>query len=98
MSDLPQQCSSAKMDFMEVMDLSTQQIQAIERGEPVRAGLAQTGVEIVVLRADVYDRIKGLIYDDSQWSEAEKLALLRAFGTRAGWDDPELDVYEEFRK
>jgi hypothetical protein len=36
-------------------------------------------------------------YDDRPWTPDERQALLQSFGQKAGWDDPELDVYEEYR-
>ena len=38
--------------------------------------------DFVLVRADQYERV----------------GLLQMFGKRAGWDEPELDVYETFRK
>jgi hypothetical protein len=37
-------------------------------------------------------------YNDEPLTDDEKLAALRHAGERAGWDDPELDVYEEYRE
>ena len=37
----------------------------------------------------------GAEYDDSPITEKEREALLVQAGLRAGWDDPEMDVYNE---
>jgi hypothetical protein len=80
------------------MVLSVDQQRALENGEPVRTIEPVTSIECVILRADVFDRLKSLIYNDGPLTEEERLAAIRHAGQRAGWDDPELDVYEEYRK
>ncbi|HEX7447080.1 MAG TPA: hypothetical protein VF306_06020 [Pirellulales bacterium] len=47
----------------------------------------------VLLRAEVYERFKALFEDDPV-TEPERLFQLRQFGQRAGWDDPEMDIYD----
>ncbi len=80
------------------MTLSLDQQQALEKGEPVRTVEPTTALECVILRADVFDRLKTFVYNDGPLSEAERLAAIQYAGQKAGWDDPELDVYEEYRK
>jgi hypothetical protein len=80
------------------MILTTEQQQAITKGEAVRLSPPEIAVECVVLRADVYDRVKTLLFDDSPLKESERLAAIRRAGERADWNDPELDVYEEHRR
>ena len=58
-----------------------------EQWASVRAG------EIPV-RADVYERFKSLFEEDPV-TEQERLFQLQQFGKRAGWDDPEMDVYDD---
>ena len=48
----------------------------------------------VLVRADVYDRFKSLFEEDPA-TQRERLFQLEQFGRRAGWDDPEMDVYDE---
>jgi hypothetical protein len=80
------------------MNLTAEQTEALNKGEAIRLVPPELTVECVLLRADVYDRVKSLLFDDAPLSEAEKIAVMRAAGKRAGWDDPELDVYEEYRR
>jgi hypothetical protein len=80
------------------MLLTAEQQQAITKGEAVRLSPPDVAIECVVLRADVYDRVKSLLYDDSLPNEAERLAAIRCAGERAGWNDSDLDVYEEYRR
>jgi len=41
-----------------------------------------------------YERFKAL-FEEDPLSSAEQRSLLREFGKRAGWDDPEMDIYDE---
>lgn len=55
-----------------------------------------TNAEYVVLPAKTFDQLQeGLIYDDSPLTEEERSALLVELGLKIGWDDPEMDVYNE---
>jgi len=48
----------------------------------------------VLVRADVYQRFKALFEEDPV-TEQERLFQLEQFGNRAGWNDPEMDVYDD---
>lgn len=61
---------------------------------PVRVQDPMQSATFVLLRAEVYDRFKSLFEDDPITDE-ERLFQLQRFGRRAGWDDPEMDVYSE---
>ena len=76
------------------MNLSSEQMVAVRMGESVPFSDPDLGVDCILVRADVF---QSLAYDDRPLTEKERDFLLRQFGRRAGWDDPELDVYEEFR-
>ena len=63
---------------------------------PVRLIDPETNVEYVVLPAETFEQLQnGVYYDDSPITEEEQSALLIEFGRRAGWDDPEMDVYND---
>jgi len=70
--------------------LTPEQWQVIQRAgeEPVRLADPETQTEYVLLKADVYDRIRTLL-DDTR--SAYPLAM-RVFG-EDGWDDPQMDEY-----
>ena len=56
----------------------------------------ETNVEYVVLPAETFVQMQGkLFYDDSPLTEEERTALLVELGLSMGWDDPEMDVYNE---
>jgi hypothetical protein len=61
--------------------------------EPIRAVDPATREEYVLVRADKYERIKGLLSDDQEWVRAAYPAAMAVF--REGWDDPRMDVYDE---
>jgi len=64
--------------------------------DPVRLVDPETKVEYVVLPVETFELMrKGRYYDDGPLTEAEKNALLIEFGRRAGWDDPEMDIYND---
>ncbi len=44
-----------------------------------------------------YERFRAFFEEDPVTPE-ERRRLLIEFGKRAGWDDPELDVYEDYRQ
>jgi hypothetical protein len=72
-----------------VIELSDRQKQEVSGGKSVR--LLENGQELVMLRADVYDRRLEEDYDDSPWSPEERDALAWA-GKHAEWE--ELDEYD----
>jgi hypothetical protein len=50
--------------------------------------------KFVLVRADVYERFKSL-FEEDPITEQERLFQLEQFGKRAGWNDPEMDVYND---
>jgi hypothetical protein len=56
--------------------------------EPVRLADPETQTEYVILKAELYDRIRGLA-DDTRSSYP---LAIRVFG-KDGWDDPQMDEY-----
>jgi hypothetical protein len=61
---------------------------------PVRVSDPAQSTTFVLVRAEVYDRLKSLFEDDPV-AEQERLFQLQQFGKRAGWDDPEMNLYDE---
>lgn len=61
---------------------------------PVRVSDPAQNATFVLLRADVYERFKSLFEEDPV-TKQERLFQLERFGKRAGWDDPEMDVYDD---
>jgi hypothetical protein len=63
--------------------------------EPVRICDPATDEEFVVLRAEMYEHMRSLLCADHALTHDEQRRLLFQAGLRAGWDDPEMDVYNE---
>lgn len=76
--------------------LTEQQWADVKRGAelPVRVQDPAKSADYVLLRAEVYERFKSL-FEDEPVRDAERFHQLQQFGRRAGWDDPEMDVYDE---
>lgn len=66
-----------------MIELTEEQRRELDNREPVRARDPKTGDTYVLVRADVYERMR---------------AVIDGYTRRAGWDDPELDIYEQYRK
>lgn len=72
-------------------DLTPELRQAIEASSgPLELVDRQTNEHFVVIRAEVYERLKSVL-DLSEPAEAERLALLQHMGRAAGWEDPSSD-------
>lgn len=65
---------------------------ALEGEQPVRVSDPGRQANFVLLKAEVYERFRSLFEEDPVTRE-ERLSHLQQFGRRAGWDDPEMDVY-----
>ncbi len=64
-------------------------------GEPLRLVDHRTQTAYVLLREDIYERVRTLIEGEDLTPE-EKLLLLAESGRRAGWDAPEMDDYDNY--
>ncbi len=75
--------------------LTPEQCQAISQSgdQPTVLVDPTTQTEYVVLKAEVYQRMKDLVAGPLKIEEQR--AFLRHIGERAGWDDPAMDVYND---
>ncbi len=83
------------------MNISPEQVEAVQSGQPLHLTDPQTNTQFVILRADLYDRIKGLVFDDSEWTHDEMRELLARSAEANGWNEPgmeDYDRYDECRK
>jgi hypothetical protein len=76
------------------MSFTEEQLEAIRNGQSVR--LNEAGTDIVVLRADVYDRLRESSYDDSPWTDEEMDMLAAEDADSLGWDG--MEVYQDDEK
>jgi hypothetical protein len=75
-----------------------QQALSASREELVYFVDPQTGERFVLVKAEVYDRLKALLYDDGPPTDEEKRRQLAASGERAGWTDPAMDIYDNYEE
>jgi hypothetical protein len=75
------------------MNLTPEQMEAIKGGQAVPCTLDHT--ECVVLRKDIYERVSRVVEFDRPLTAEEKRFLLQQAGERAGWNDPEMSVYDD---
>jgi hypothetical protein len=82
------------------LELNEPQQQAldVQSEEPLRLVDPRTQECYVLVKAEVFDRLKQLLYDDTPPSDEEKRRQLAASGERAGWADPEMDVYDNYNE
>jgi hypothetical protein len=66
-----------------MIELTPEQRQELQSGEPPRVCDPQTGEMYVLVRAEVYEKMR---------------AIVDGISRRAGWDDPSMDAYEVYRK
>ena len=75
-----------------MIELTEQQMQAVEGTVPPQVVHPRSQELFVLLRAEEYERLKDVQYDDSPWTSEERMALAWEAGQRAGWDD--MDEYD----
>ena len=62
--------------------------------QPVDVFDPQTQQRYVLLRAEAYERLQ-LLLEQKPLSQEEQRRLLSMAGKHAGWDDPEMDIYND---
>jgi hypothetical protein len=75
-----------------MIELTSQQRPELSEAPP-RVLDPLTGNIYILISEDVYERIQDLLVAD-RLTLSEQQTLLQAAGRRAGWDDPEMDVYD----
>ena len=74
------------------MTLTTEQRTALEEGQPVHIVDPETQLECVVIRADVFDRVKALLPDiDPREAYAAVDEVMRE-----GWESPQMAEYDDY--
>jgi hypothetical protein len=62
-----------------MIELTEEQRRELDTVGPVRARDPKTNETFILVRADVYERMR---------------AFIDGYARRAGWDDPEMDIYD----
>jgi hypothetical protein len=84
-----------------MLELTEEQRQVVSAQENPTILDPQTREPYILVRKAVFDRIKGLLYDDSEMSHDELRLLLARSSKENGWDEPgmeDYDNYDEHRK
>jgi len=79
-----------------MIELTEQQRHDLGQGKPVRVRDSQTNESWVLMRPELFDRMRDAIYDDSPWTDEEMDALAWEAGQLAGWDN--MDEYDHYRE
>ena len=76
------------------MELRANEKHALDSGIAVPIVVEST--DCVILRRDVFDRVRAFLYDDKEWSHDDlRQQLARSF-EGSGWDDPAMDAYDDY--
>jgi len=72
--------------------------QAIEKesGSPIHLVDAATNVRYVLMRAEQYENLSALFADGEEFDARELYPLMARSAAAAGWDDPDLEVYNDY--
>jgi hypothetical protein len=84
-----------------VIELTEDQRLQLEDGRAVAVSDPITTQCYVILKKDVYERVRRLLYDDSDSTEDELRLMLARSAKDNGWDEPGMeayDCYDEERK
>lgn len=76
-----------------MIDLTESQLHALDTEPEPRMVDPRNNTRYVLVRADLYERVKGLLGEDFHPSEAYP-AIDRAFSD--AWDDPKMDDYDRY--
>ena len=76
------------------MNLTPQQLLAVQEGEPFRFTVPDVTGEFIVVRADVFDRVK-LLLDSGDFEPSEAMPLIWQ-AMKSDWEDPAMDVYDNY--
>ena len=80
-----------------MIELTPEQRRAVAQQQkaPVRALHPDTATTYVLMREDIYNRVKGVFAEkDDDLLQVMYPHVMEVFG-KAGWDDPAMDVYDE---
>jgi hypothetical protein len=79
-----------------MIELTEAQRQQLESGKAVDVTDPQTAQCYVVLRKDVYERVRHLLYDDSPWTDEELRLQLARSAKENGWEDAGMEDYDRY--
>ncbi|HEV3257537.1 MAG TPA: hypothetical protein VG013_11695 [Gemmataceae bacterium] len=77
-----------------MIELTEEQRRELAKPEPVAID-PQTKETYILVRADLYQRLRDLLYDDAEFPIREAYPLMDEVAAKAGWDDPAMDIYND---
>jgi hypothetical protein len=75
-------------------ELTEEQRRALQNGKAENVTGPDTNEAYVVVGKEVYDRVRRLLYDDSDWTDNDLRMLLARSTKDNGWDEPEMEAYD----
>lgn len=78
-----------------MIELTEEQRQQLSLAEPVAID-PSTKETYVLVRKNVYERIKALLYDGGAWSDDELRLLLARSAEANGWNESAMDDYDQY--
>ncbi len=79
-----------------MIELSEDQRQRLHNGKAVDVVDSQSAETFVLLRKDVYERVRNLLYDDSEWTADDLRFQLARSAKENGWDEPGMEAYDRY--
>jgi len=76
-----------------MIELTQEQRQLLEQGQPVDITDQETARPYVLLTREVYERIREVLGRQEDWAREVYPAAMDVFA-RDGWDDPRMDEYD----
>ncbi len=73
------------------MQFTEDQLDAVRKGATVR--LTEGDMDLIVVRADVFARLKESLYDDTPWTDEEMDLLAAENADFLGWEG--METYQE---
>lgn len=84
-----------------MIELTEEQRQQLREREPIAVDPSTKEIYVLVRknvydRINVYDCIKGLLYDDGEGSHDELRLLLARSAAEHGWNEPGMEDYDQY--
>lgn len=79
-----------------MIELTEEQQHALRSEDTPTVVDPATNAAYVLVRKDVFDRIKRLLYDDSEMTHDEMRHLLARSFKENGWDEPGMEAYDNY--
>ena len=79
-----------------MIEFTDEQRQQLGNGQAVDVTDSETAQRYVVLRQDVYERARHLVFNDSNWNEDELRLQLARSAKDNGWDEPGMESYDRY--